>query len=88
MEYKMVRMYNAVDIFNKVRETFGEDIEGRINEIYEPPCTGAYPVYIPSREMMTGDNCDYAPSEIKLFHVLLQEPDIVPGDTIWIEVDY
>ena len=86
LKSKMVKMYEGYEIFKKVREMFGEDIEGQINIIYNPPCTGAYPVYIPSREEMTEEN--YSACEIKLFQALLDEPGIVPGDTIWIEVDY
>lgn len=86
MQSKYVRMYQGHEVFQKAREMFGKDIEGEINTIYDPPCTGAYCVYIPKRKHMTEDG--YSDCQLKLFEVLLDEPDLVPGDTIWIEVDY
>lgn len=86
MKSKIVKMYDAYEVFDKVKQKFGKDIEGAINEIYNPPCSGAYQVYIPAIEEQNEDGYDLV--ELQLFNTLLDEPDIHPGDFIWIEVDY
>ena len=78
-------VFEAYEIFQRIREKFGEDVEGQFNEIYCPPAEGAILFIIPD----TNEEYD----EFELYEkyvadILMSEGGLTWGDKCYIHFDY
>ncbi len=79
------KVFQARDVFGAIRKRYGEDVEGKFNEIFCPPADGAILFTIPS----TNEEWDDEEIYVKyVADVLMQEGGLTWGDTCYIHFDY
>ena len=85
LKYKTFKVFDASDVFEAVRERFGEDVEGNFNSIYYPPAEGAILFWIPdnSEEWDERETCEKYVAD-----VLMREGGLQWGETCYIRFDY
>lgn len=85
LKAKTFKVFQAYDVFGAVRRRYGEDVEGKFNEIFCPPADGAILFGIPD----SNEEWDDCETYVKyVADVLMQEGGLTWGDACYIHFEY
>lgn len=84
MKFTTYTHVDGHEVFSKIKERFGKDIEGIFNEQYTPGPDCSIGLYmIPPEEYE-----DYEEEEILISQAILKEAPYLLGETVYIDIDY